>query len=123
VRLVGAPLQPPGSHGGHSAQAALVAHMAPTARSGAGACPSAPPSSTLRARPGARTGLQLLDPRYCMAAEFRARAWVLGAEGDATAAWLAEHRLVLVASDDLRHEMAQPDRRAGTQCGGFRVEG
>jgi hypothetical protein len=45
-----------------------------------------------------------------MAVEFRDRAWIVGAVGDETARWCSRMDLALVASDELAHETAQPDR-------------
>jgi uncharacterized protein YecE (DUF72 family) len=51
-----------------------------------------------------------LDPKLQMAVEFRDRAWIVGAVGDETARWCSRMDLALVASDELAHETAQPDR-------------
>ena len=51
-----------------------------------------------------------LDPRARMAVEFRAREWIVGGVGGATAEWCRSLDLALVAADELRHETAQPDR-------------
>ena len=45
-----------------------------------------------------------------MAVEFRDRAWIVGGVGDETVRWCARLDLALVASDELAHETAQPDR-------------
>ena len=51
-----------------------------------------------------------LNPELRMAVEFRDRAWIVGAVGDETARWCGRMDLALVASDELAHETAQPDR-------------
>ena len=51
-----------------------------------------------------------LDREIRMAVEFRDRAWIVGAVGDETVRWCASLDLALVASDELAHETAQPDR-------------
>ena len=51
-----------------------------------------------------------LNPELRMAVEFRDRAWIVGAVGDETARWCSRMDLALVASDELAHETAQPDR-------------
>ena len=51
-----------------------------------------------------------LNPALPMAVEFRDRAWIVGAVGDETARWCSRMDLALVASDELAHETAQPDR-------------
>ena len=51
-----------------------------------------------------------LDGAVKMAVEFRNRDWVVGAAGDATAAWCRERGLALVAADELHHETMQGDR-------------
>jgi uncharacterized protein YecE (DUF72 family) len=45
-----------------------------------------------------------LDGGIRMAVEFRNREWVVGREGDATAAWCRTRGLALVAADELHHE-------------------
>ena len=52
-----------------------------------------------------------LDKKIRMAVEFRDRAWIVGAVGDETVRWCARLDLALVASDELAHETAQPDRQ------------
>ena len=52
-----------------------------------------------------------LDREIRMAVEFRDRAWIArGETGDETVRWCARLDLALVASDELAHETAQPDR-------------
>ena len=52
-----------------------------------------------------------LDREIRMAVEFRDRAWIArGETGDETVRWCACLDLALVASDELAHETAQPDR-------------
>ena len=51
-----------------------------------------------------------LDREIRMAVEFRDRAWIGGETGDETVRWCARLDLALVASDELAHETAQPDR-------------
>ena len=52
-----------------------------------------------------------LDREIRMAVEFRDRAWIArGEAGDETVRWCSRLDLALVASDELAHETAQPDR-------------
>ena len=52
-----------------------------------------------------------LDREIRMAVEFRDRAWIArGETGDETVRWCSRLDLALVASDELAHETAQPDR-------------
>jgi uncharacterized protein YecE (DUF72 family) len=52
-----------------------------------------------------------LDREIRMAVEFRDRAWIARGEvGDETVRWCSRLDLALVASDELAHETAQPDR-------------
>lgn len=69
---------------------------------------SFPPGPASRAKVEALR--RRLDPRARMAVEFRAREWIVGDVGDATAEWCRSLDLALVAADELRHETAQPDR-------------
>ena len=51
-----------------------------------------------------------LDSRCAMAVEFRSRRWLEPSGHSRLVAWLRDLGVALVASDDLEHELNQPDR-------------
>ena len=93
---------------------AFHACLAPVARANKLACVVFQFHTTFGVSPSNRAKVEelrtRLDPKLQMAVEFRDRAWIVGAVGDETARWCSRMDLALVASDELAHETAQPDR-------------
>ena len=93
---------------------AFHACLAPAARANKLACVVFQFHTTFGVSPSNRAKVEelrtRLDPKLQMAVEFRDRAWIVGAVGDETARWCSRMDLALVASDELAHETAQPDR-------------